>query len=61
MSRTNGAKDRRPRNHSPASIAARFPSRPGWKSVSIRIHAPAPVIARFIALTPMERGEVISG
>lgn len=60
MSRTKGAKDKRPRALNPASLAHLPVSIPGMESVSLRIYATNGDVRWFAGLRPTQRGAVVS-
>lgn len=60
MSRTKGARDKKPRRIAPASMANLGNTIPGNVSASVRIYAPPGDLRWFQALRSYERGWVIT-
>lgn len=60
MSRTRGAKDRKPRRMAEASLANMPVGNPGYRSVVVRVYGPASDVRWFEGLSSHERGQAVS-
>lgn len=60
MSRTKGAKDRKLRKMSPASLANMPTKTLGMESASLRVYAATGVVQWFARMEPRQRGAVIT-
>ncbi len=60
MSRTKGAKDKKQRAMSDASLQNLANPVPGYVSAAPRIYAPAGIVRRFQGLDSRERGAVVA-
>lgn len=60
MPRTKGAKDKKPRTMSDASLQNLANPVPGYVSAAPRIYAPSGIVRRFTSLDSRERGTVVA-